>query len=753
MPGKFLISDYAKPNTLWYNLTNKTLHAQWSVKGPAFEIGGDSQLGRPEYFQFMNDTTLAVVSENSISCVSRTGSKPSLIVQPETAFTRIYKDHVGNLWCGTFNNGLFFCPVHMASFDITVFHNNIRWGKLTALDDHTSILYGAMSKLKMVGRTYTINESALYNLPVQEINKIYAENDNLYLCTRKAYIEGKVNTSNKGPKIVWNNFSKPIGNCIDVMHTENKTLCLMSQFAKVIEQGNPSTLKLPKLGYYTGFFTDSHRNSYVLSSSGIAKLEIYPDTIKTAVIHQTGYSDLKTLDNETLIGLTHSSKMKWLNGLDKPVIEEHLIRSPVGEVYTKIDVLEHRIYAATRLGFGLYYLVGDSLHLVWNIQAKNQHLPIDFAIAGDTITLLMDNRVMYIPISFQPAKLVQNTRVRIKKNSTYFAPVNDLYVRVDKSTNSADIQVFNPAFNIRGIRYYFAGEWIESSNAIAHLRNLKPGEHHLSIQVIDVFGRRLQPIALTIVNEVPLLDHPYTPWIAGMIILSLVAYLYNRMQRDRHRAQLELTIQQEEAVLSRIQALQSQISPHFTFNALNTFHYFVRAKQNDKAVEYLEIFSGLLRDVISSSGKNLIPLSQEINLLENYFAIEKLRLSNDVELDISHNNFTDLDKIKTPPMVLQPLVENAIQHGIARVEKGIIRIRIEKKVNQLSITITDNGPGYFPGFNKRRNHVPSGLLNVKRRIENLALMYKIPTDFTIENLPASDGPGTQQILTLPLLTT
>jgi LytS/YehU family sensor histidine kinase len=142
---------------------------------------------------------------------------------------------------------------------------------------------------------------------------------------------------------------------------------------------------------------------------------------------------------------------------------------------------------------------------------------------------------------------------------------------------------------------------------------------------------------------------------------------------------------------ARLLALKAQLQPHFLFNALNTVSVLMR-EDADAADDVLVRLSGLLRKTLDSSAKHEVPLREELELVEAYLEIERVRFSNRFayRIDVAGEA---LD-VPVPPLILQPLVENAVRHGIARrIAAGRIEIAAARRNGRLQLTVRDDGPG------------------------------------------------------------
>lgn len=158
--------------------------------------------------------------------------------------------------------------------------------------------------------------------------------------------------------------------------------------------------------------------------------------------------------------------------------------------------------------------------------------------------------------------------------------------------------------------------------------------------------------------------------------------------------QLELSELERQARLAKdaeIRSLQSQISPHFLFNSLNTIVSLCRTNP-EEARELLIQLGHFLRQNIRSSVTHLIPLSKEIEHVQAYMAIEMARFSDKIFMEVTIDE--PIDDVYVPPLILQPLVENALNHGVRPVSReGIVYVRITNVDQGIKVEIVDNGRG------------------------------------------------------------
>jgi signal transduction histidine kinase len=217
-----------------------------------------------------------------------------------------------------------------------------------------------------------------------------------------------------------------------------------------------------------------------------------------------------------------------------------------------------------------------------------------------------------------------------------------------------------------------------------------------------------------------------------------------RSIQERYRHDVQEQEMRKLAAEAELRALRAQVNPHFLFNALTTIGYLIQTAP-DRAFGTLMRLSGLLRGVLRA-GEEFVALGEELDLIEAYLDIERARFEDRLRVHIDVP--ADLRSVRIPALVIQPLVENAIKHGISEcLAGGEVRIRARLREHELVVSVIDTGLGVTSEVIARRKAGGVGLNNVEQRLQK----YRNgAAPLRIESTP---GIGTTVEIRVPLQST
>jgi LytS/YehU family sensor histidine kinase len=193
-------------------------------------------------------------------------------------------------------------------------------------------------------------------------------------------------------------------------------------------------------------------------------------------------------------------------------------------------------------------------------------------------------------------------------------------------------------------------------------------------------------------------------------VFGIIGIIQHQMRAQREKVRsLELERQLSAA---QLRALQMQLEPHFLFNALNAITTLVELDRNAEAAEMLGHLNAILKSTLKRTAPEKVPLAQEFEIVENYLAIEQVRFADRLRIEIKVEP-NALDSL-VPCFLLQPIVENAIRHGIAHCESdGLVQASARRDGDLLRLEVRDSGKG-FSGNTKPGNGI--GLKNTRERL-------------------------------------
>jgi two-component system, LytTR family, sensor kinase len=232
---------------------------------------------------------------------------------------------------------------------------------------------------------------------------------------------------------------------------------------------------------------------------------------------------------------------------------------------------------------------------------------------------------------------------------------------------------------------------------------------------------------------------PFLPLWRGQFVGSLLSYLifytsivavsYVLESKERlSRQQTETARLNEQLSRAQLYALRRQIEPHFLFNSLNAVAGLVREGRNDAAVIMIAELSDLLRRVLEDSNRQEIPLEEEMVFVEKYLDIQKVRFAERLQTRVDVPQ--EFRQVRVPSLILQPMVENAVKHGIARrAQGGEVRISAQRSNDMLTLSVYNDGPQLPLDWETTGSGI--GIANVRSRLQSL---YGDGFDLKMRNL-------------------
>lgn len=235
-----------------------------------------------------------------------------------------------------------------------------------------------------------------------------------------------------------------------------------------------------------------------------------------------------------------------------------------------------------------------------------------------------------------------------------------------------------------------------------------------------------------------------------LLFIAVAAFLFYRNKMKQSAMKAELEHKMSDAVLS---SLHAQMNPHFIFNCLGSIKQMILENEQENANRYLNKFAKMIRLSLEHSRRPYVTIREKLEYLNNYLEMEQLRFNHSFKYKIEIDENIRPDEVTVPPMMIQPLVENAIWHGLMNKENDrelVIRYKLLR--NKLVCEIEDNGIGIIKSSQRpKTSHRSIGIENIKHRLNLLNQKYHLDCSLQINDkseLNKSET-GTIAILTLP----
>ncbi len=290
--------------------------------------------------------------------------------------------------------------------------------------------------------------------------------------------------------------------------------------------------------------------------------------------------------------------------------------------------------------------------------------------------------------------------------------------------------------------------WSEWSNlSKINFPYLPDGEYQLMVKVKDLSNGNLKEFKVLTIKITP----PFwkTWWFLSYCLLTIVLFafiIYKRRIEYVTKKEQEKGAIQKRLAETKMEALQSQMNPHFIFNAMNSIQHFIIDNDTDEALMYMGEFSKLIRQTLDHSSKQRICLEDEILYLKTYIHLENMRFKDAINFKLDVSNSLDTYEVTIPSMLIQPFVENVFVHAFDSTSKNpTLEIAFTKSDNLLLCEIKDNGKGMMEN-SLNKLYTSKGIKLVEERIK---LIQKNNSDPVL--IKSTQGKGTTVLLIIQLV--
>ncbi|MBL4668739.1 MAG: histidine kinase [Flavobacteriales bacterium] len=470
-------------------------------------------------------------------------------------------------------------------------------------------------------------------------------------------------------------------------------------------------------------------------------------------------NDLK-YDNNQLVCATKENGILFFR--DKENVEQLSEKNGLkSNAVKKIKISNNLLYALTEKGIQVYNLLTKQFLGIGVIEGVVNNTVNNFAVSNDKLWLLEKHKYYAIDIATILKKdLIANLYIdSITVNGRVVS--DNKNKEFDYSQNA-----FNFYFDYRDVEtkheteisytlegFYEDWKTVLSSENKIEFQYLPVGEYTFKIK--GVYRNQSTKIFK---YEFEIFPPFWKRWwfyiglfIFTVLLVSLIARIRLQRVSKKNKEILEKEILSKELAESKLKALRSQMNPHFIFNSLNSIQNLVLQKDTNKSYDYLVLFAELVRSALDYSEQEFIAIEKELEFLNVYLELEKLRFGNDFEFKIEYKGSLD---VKVPSLVVQPFIENALLHGLLH-KKGKKKLTIVFAVDkELTCVIIDNGVGRKKAKEiKDRQNISYESFStgaIKKRMEILSQQFNMDATFFYEDLlEKGNVSGTKVSIVLP----
>lgn len=252
----------------------------------------------------------------------------------------------------------------------------------------------------------------------------------------------------------------------------------------------------------------------------------------------------------------------------------------------------------------------------------------------------------------------------------------------------------------------------------------------------DIYIQADNKVYIFSYSKNPLFPFRYLSYVVLFFMLYGIVLLIRKGQ--------QLKMDKQRAIENEISALQikninSQIDPHFVFNAINTISEMTLMENKFEADKFISKFSNFMRGTLNHSDKIRVSLKDELDFVENFILLQKIRYVNRFDYSLTIEENLNLET-KVPKHVLFTYVENAIKHGLSHSkEKGMLQISAYQQGGRLHLMVEDNGSGIIRSNSNRKDSTGNGLKIMEKMYGLYAKMYKTKITHTVTELKDEEG--------------
>lgn len=679
--------------------------------------------------------------------------------------SKVIVDKSENYWLTTLRNGVFVIPnINNYSYD---FPKEIKDIKCVEKINETTFFFGSAN-----GKAgfYNIKTNTIEWIPLKDKTAVtsasYDKNEQiLYISQQNIAVIYNLKTKTYTENVVFSNSRS-------ISYLEKNTFFFTNYRGAVKVKNGKEVLHFGNLRAYMGFHDTITKNSYV---SYVDDLMKYDAEFNGKKIRYQGKRINATGITKTTNGIIWVSTFKdGVYGIkNDSIIANYTVKNGlISNTTQKIKGYRNELWIVTNKGIQLLDSETGTFKTLTKSDGINTYLISGIVPFKNNVVFATNKGMFSID-----RKTVFNKRL---KPEIYFTgiEINEKDTLLQEKYELPHYQnAIKISFNSNGfrskehIRYYsrllgFNDDWIAVDEGIDFVKynSLPVGNYTFQVKAASSsLAGESEITSIKIAIKSPFWKRSWFIISAVLASLFIVIIYYKNILKKREKQknkELEKLEQERELVFLKLENLRSQMNPHFIFNALNSIQEYIILNKKNLASDYLGKFADLIRTYLNHSNKGVISLQDEIDCLEMYLELEKLRFEDKLIYTIKIDKQVDSETISIPTMLIQPYVENALKHGLLHKKdnrKLSITLEASQENDTITCTIEDNGIGREKALvikqKKDKMHKSFGTQATQDRLDLLNYGKEKQIGVLIKDLhnqTTQQASGTKVIITIPI---
>ena len=678
--------------------------------------------------------------------------------------TKIIKDRYANYWFTTLRDGVYVIPNIHLSLHTKTANKNI--SVLEKISDSTFV-YGTVKGELVQNNAYTNSSKPLKTLSNKIVNSLSFNGDNTLFVSQG----GQGYLIDNGQAKALEGYTNRFGGAKAISAIdENKFIFGNSVFAAIIDINHKTIQNIGRRRSYTTHYNPNIQQIYVGYVDGLEyyNTDLVPHNIRFNNQPIFTLDMTHTADNTLWVSTFNDGVLGVKNG---EVIKNYTTKNGLLSNQTRaVKGDANTLYVVTDKGIQSLDVSTGNLRSITKRDGLSAFNVSDIVTFKDKV-IFGTNKGIYeldkthgfknqIMSDFRITKVeVEHKAIAVKNNYELNSQSNNIQFSFHSNGFLAEENI---TYQYRLVGASKQWQAVPVTTNQVTFNSLSPGNYTFQIKKVSTVTNEataIKSIAITI-------NKPFYKqwWFIGLCVLVIILllmwyYIHKLRKTEKEKQQLIQQKQKEkEVVFLKLENLRSQMNPHFVFNALNSIQDYIMLNEKNLAGDYLGKFADLIRTYLNHSAKATITLEEEIQTLNQYLELEKLRFEDSLTYTITTQSMACTNAYLIPTMLVQPYVENAIKHGLLHKKtnrKLDIDFMLDATNENIICQVIDNGVGRTKAKalkqRNRKNHPSFATKANQNRLEllNYGRLKKIGVEIIDLYDDHQEAIGTKVIINIP----